>query len=219
MRVKKGGISGILMTWIKICGITNIDDALEAVALGVDALGFIFAPSPRRINPLIARDIVRRLSPGTWKVGVFVNEDLKKVRQIAMDCGLDALQFHGQEPPEYCRQVSLPVIKAVGVRDEASLEEMEKFPFASILLDAWSTDQAGGTGRTFCWEMALEARKKRNFILSGGLSPMNVYQAIQKLQPTGVDVCSGVEKVLGKKDPFKMTEFVREVKKADGSAR
>jgi len=207
------------MTWIKICGITNLEDAMRAVSLGADALGFIFAPSPRRIDPLMARDIVRHLSSCTWKVGVFVNEELKKVRQIAKDCGLDALQFHGQEPPEYCRQASLPVIKAVGVRDAESLKEMGRFPFASILLDAWSIDQAGGTGKTFCWEMALEARKKRNFILSGGLNPMNVYQAIQMLWPIGVDVCSGVEKVLRKKDQFKMTEFVKEVKKADGSTR
>jgi phosphoribosylanthranilate isomerase len=208
------------MTWIKICGITNLEDAMRAASLGADALGFIFAPSPRRIDPLMARDIVRHLSSCTWKVGVFVNEELRKVRQIAEDCGLDALQFHGQEPPEYCRQVSLRVIKAVSVRDEESLEEMEKYPFASILLDAWSIDRAGGgTGKTFCWEMALEARKKRNFILSGGLTPMNVYQAIQTLWPVGVDVCSGVEKVLGKKDQFKMTEFIREVKKADGSTR
>jgi phosphoribosylanthranilate isomerase len=207
------------MTWIKICGITNIDDALDAVALGVDALGFIFAPSPRRIDDLTARDIIRHLPPSTRKIGVFVNEDLNRVRRIAKDCGLDALQLHGQEPPEYCREILLPVIKAVAVKDVESLKEMESYPFASILLDAVGTDRAGGTGKTFCWEIAREARKKRNFILSGGLNPGNVYQAIQTLWPIGVDVCSGVEKVLGKKDQFKMTEFVREVRKADGSTR
>jgi phosphoribosylanthranilate isomerase len=98
-----------------------------------------------------------------------------------------------------------------------SLKEMERYPFASILLDAASLDRAGGTGKTFCWDIALEARKKRNFILSGGLNPMNVYQAIEKLRPVGVDVCSGVEKILGKKDRSKMIEFVKEVRKADAS--
>jgi phosphoribosylanthranilate isomerase len=205
------------MTWIKICGITNVEDAIGAVSLGIDALGFIFAPSPRRINPRIAREIIRHLSPSTKKVGVFVNEELGEVRRIAEDCGLDALQLHGQESPEYCRQIYLPVIKAIPVKDALSLKEMERYPFASILLDAWSADRAGGTGKTFCWEIAREARQKRNFILSGGLNPQNVLQAIRELRPLGVDVCSGVEKILGKKDRGKMTEFVKEVRKADES--
>ncbi len=207
------------MTWIKICGITHLEDALDAVSLGVDALGFIFAPSPRRINPLQGQEIVRHLPPSIWKVGVFVNEELKIVRRIAEDCGLNALQFHGQEPPEYCRQAHLPVIKAIGVKDTESLKEMERYPFASILLDAWSADRAGGTGKTFCWEMAREARQQRNFILSGGLNPQNVFSAIRELGPLGVDVCSGVEKIRAKKDRDKMTEFVKEVRKADESTR
>jgi len=205
------------MTLIKICGITNIDDAMEAVSLGVDALGFIFAPSPRRIHDSAARDIVRHLPSSAWKVGVFVNEELKQMRRIAEDCGLDAVQLHGQEPPEYCRQISLWVIKAIGVKDAGSLKEMERYSCTSILLDAPGTDRAGGTGKAFCWEIALEARKKRNFILSGGLNPMNVYRAIQKLRPIGVDVCSGVEKIPGKKDRSKMIQFVEEVKRADES--
>ena len=207
------------MTWIKICGITNLEDALDAVSLGIDALGFIFAPSPRRVDPLRVREMVCQLSPSIWKVGVFVNEELKTVRRIAEDCGLSALQFHGQESPEYCHQVHLPVIKAIGVRDADSLKEMERYPFASVLLDAWSAGRAGGTGKTFCWEMAREARQQRNFILSGGLNPQNVFPAIRELRPHGVDVCSGVEKILGKKDRGKMTEFVKEVKKAYESTR
>jgi phosphoribosylanthranilate isomerase len=207
------------MTWIKICGITNVEDALEALSLGVDALGFIFAPSPRRIDALRVREMAGHLPPATWKVGVFVNEEIGKVQRIAEDCRLDGLQFHGQESPEYCRQIHLPVIKAIGVKDAESLKEMERYPFASILLDAWSADRAGGTGKTFCWELAREARKKRNFILSGGLNPLNVFGAIRELRPIGVDVCSGVEKILGKKDRDKMAEFVKEVKKADESTR
>jgi len=207
------------MTLIKICGITNVEDALEAVSLGVDALGFIFAPSPRRIDDLAARDIIRHLPPPIWKVGVFVNEELGNMRRIAESCGLDAVQLHGQEPPEYCRQIPLWVIKAIAVKDVGSLKEMERYPCASILLDAPGTDRAGGTGKTFSWENALEARKKRNFILSGGLNPMNVCPAVQKLRPFGVDVCSGVEKIAGKKDRSKMIEFVKEVRRADESAR
>jgi phosphoribosylanthranilate isomerase len=207
------------MTFIKICGITNIDDAMEAASLGVDALGFILAPSPRRIHDAAAREIVHHLPFSVWKVGVFVNEELKQMRRIAEDCGLDAVQLHGQEPPEYCRQIPLWVIKAISVRDIRSLEEMERYSCASVLLDTPGTDRAGGSGKTFCWEIALEARKKRNFILSGGLNPVNVYTAIQKLRPIGVDVCSGVEKFPGKKDRPQMIEFVKEVRRADESAR
>ena len=203
------------MTWIKICGITNLEDAQEAAALGVDALGFIFALSPRKIKPEVAQKIIRALPQSLLKIGVFVNEKIEEVQRIAEDCGLNALQFHGQEPPEYCRQATLKVIKAIGVKDADSLREIERYPFASILLDAASTDRAGGTGKTFSWELALEVRKKRNFILSGGLNPENVYKAIQMLRPMGVDVCSGVEKFSGKKDSLKMIEFVKEVKKAD----
>lgn len=207
------------MTWIKICGITNLKDALKATDLGVDALGFILALSPRRMDPLSIREITRALPKSLLKVGVFVNEELKEVLRVAEDCNLDALQFHGEESPEYCRQVSLPVIKAIRVKDSESLQEVEKYHFASILLDSFSAaEQAGGTGKTFCWEMAREVRKKRNFILSGGLNPSNVFRAIQMLRPMGVDVCSGVERVPGKKDRFKMTEFVKEVRKADETA-
>jgi phosphoribosylanthranilate isomerase len=207
------------MTFIKICGITNIDDALEAVSLGADALGFIFAPSPRRVRDSAAREIIRHLPLSAWKVGVFVNEELKQVQRIAADCGLDAVQLHGQEPPEYCRQIPLWVIKAIGVKGPGSLKEMERYSYTSILLDAPGTDRAGGMGKTFCWEIALEARKERNFILSGGLNPVNVCRAVQKVRPIGVDVCSGVEKVPGKKDRAKMIEFVKEVKRADESTR
>jgi phosphoribosylanthranilate isomerase len=163
--------------------------------------------------------MIRRLPFSTWKVGVFVNEELRRVRRIAEDCGLDAVQLHGQEPPEYCRQIPLWVIKAIGVKDVASLKEVERYSSTLILLDAPGTDRAGGSGKTFRWEIALEVRKKRNFILSGGLDPMNVYGAVQKLRPSGVDVCSGVEKIPGKKDRIKMIEFVREVRRADESTR
>jgi phosphoribosylanthranilate isomerase len=207
------------MTWIKICGITNLQDALQAAALGVDALGFIFARSPRRIDPSAAREIIRGLPARVSKIGVFVNEEIPEVQKIADECGLQGLQFHGQETPEYCQVFSLPVIKAIAVRSRDSLMEIEKYFSVSILLDAWSAERAGGSGTAFCWEWAEEVREKRNFILSGGLNSINVYQALQQLKPLGVDVCSGVEQVPGKKDSWKMMDFVREVRRADGLSR
>lgn len=207
------------MTWIKICGITNLQDALQASALEVDALGFIFAPSPRRIHPAAAKEIIGGLPRSVFNIGVFVDEAIPEVRRIADDCGLHGLQFHGQESPEYCQAFSLPVIKTITVRSIDSLRAMEKYSSVSILLDAWSAEMAGGSGKAFCWEWAEEARKKRGFILSGGLNSMNVYQAIKKLRPVGVDVCSGVEQIPGKKDLWKMIDFVKEVKRADGATR
>ena len=207
------------MTWIKICGITNLKDAMDAASLGVDALGFLFAPSPRMIGPYEAREIIGALPPAVEKVGVFVNENPDKVSRMAGFLGLDALQFHGQEPPEYCRRFSQRVIKAMGVKSPESLKEMGKYPFVSLLLDAFSKDRAGGTGKTFNWEWAYKFRQERDFILSGGLNPGNVYQAIHLLRPMGVDVSSGVEMTPGRKDLHKMMEFVKEVRKADETTR
>jgi phosphoribosylanthranilate isomerase len=203
------------MTWIKICGITNLEDAMDAASLGVDALGFLFAPSPRRIAPSEAREIIGALPKAVEKVGVFVDENPDEVARIARLLGLDTLQFHGQESPEYCRRFSQRVIKAMGVKSSESLKEMGKYSFVSLLLDAFSKDRAGGIGKTFNWEWAYEFRQRRDFILSGGLNPGNVYQAIHLLRPMGVDVSSGVEMAPGKKDLLKMMEFVKEVRRAD----
>ncbi len=203
------------MTWIKICGITNIEDGLKAASLGVDALGFIFAPSLRRVKPDIAQKIIRALPKTLLKVGVFVNEDPEEVLRVAKYCGINALQFHGEESPEYCQKFFHPVFKAIHIRDLESLNDMEKYHDVYILLETYSPVQAGGTGNPFPWEIALKAREKRNFILSGGLSPGNIGEAIKKVRPWGVDVCSGVETVPGKKDLLKMMEFVKEVRKTD----
>jgi len=203
------------MTWIKICGITRIEDALKAASLGVDALGFIFAPSPRRIEPEVARKIIENLPKTLLKVGIFVNEREKEVHRIAQYCRLTALQFHGEESPEYCRKFIQPVFKAIRIRDSESLREMERYGNVSILLDTDSPGRAGGSGVPFPWEIALKAKEKRNFVLSGGLNPGNIREAIQKVRPWGVDVCSGVEMVPGGKDPSKIREFVKEVMRAD----
>ncbi len=203
------------MTWIKICGITNIEDALKAASLGVDALGFIFAPSSRRVEPDVAQKIIRALPKTLLKVGVFVNEERKEVQRVAEYCSLNGLQFHGEESPEYCQKFFHIIFKAIHIKDLESLKDMEKYCDVSILLDTYSPVQAGGTGNPFPWEIALIAKGERDFILSGGLNPLNVREAINKMRPWGVDVCSGVETIPGKKDSFKMAEFVKEVKKAD----
>jgi phosphoribosylanthranilate isomerase len=206
------------MTWIKICGITNIEDGLRAASLGVDALGFIFAPSLRRVSPDMAQKIIRALPEALLKVGVFVDEELEEVERVAEYCGLHVIQLHGKESPEYCRRVSRRVFKTIRIKDVESLKDMEPYGDVSILLDTYSPVQAGGTGTAFPWEIALIAKEKRDFILSGGLHPLNVREAIYKVKPWGVDVCSGVETNPGKKDLLKMTEFVKEVRKADETA-
>ena len=203
------------MTWIKICGITNIEDGLKAASLGVDALGFIFAPSLRRVEPDKAKKIIKALPNTLLKVGVFVNEEQKEIQRVTEYCGLNGLQFHGEESPEYCQKFFHPVFKTIHIRDFESLKDIEKYHDVFILLDTYSPVQEGGTGKTFSWEIALAARNKRDFILSGGLNPSNVAGAIKKVKPWGVDLCSGVETSPGKKDPLKMRDFVKEVRKAD----
>ena len=204
------------MTWIKICGITNIEDGLKAASLGVGALGFIFAPSLRRVKPERAKRIIRDLPNSLWKVGVFVNEDPEEVLRVAEYCGLSALQFHGDESPQYCRRFPLQVIKAIRVKSLQSLKDMAKYPDVSVLLDTYHPMTFGGTGNPFPWEVAFKAKEKRNFILSGGLNSSNIGEAIEKVRPLGVDVCSGVETEPGKKDLSKMIDFVKEARKADG---
>lgn len=203
------------MTWIKICGITRVEDALEAASLGIDAVGFVFAPGPRKVDPSIVREISQRLSNSVLRVGVFVNQDSSEVDQIITECGLTALQFHGDEPPEYCQRFFLPIIKAIRIKGLESLKEVERFPRATLLLDTFCPVKAGGTGVPFPWEIALKAKERRDIILSGGLNPGNVGAAIESVSPFGVDVSSGVESMPGKKDLSKMVQFVKEVRKAD----
>ena len=207
------------MTWIKICGITHIEDAKKAASLGVDALGFIFAPSLRRVEPDVAKKIILALPKTLLKVGVFVNEAPEEVQRVAEYCGLNVLQFHGEESPEYCQKFSLPVIKAIRIKDLESLKDMGKYPHTSILLDTYHPMKFGGTGNSFPWAVALKAKEERNFILSGGLNPGNIGEAIRKVRPLGVDVCSGMETNPGKKDLIKMMDFLKEVRKADEKTR
>jgi phosphoribosylanthranilate isomerase len=200
---------------IKICGITNENDALAAARFGADALGFIFAPSPRRISPEKAREIIRALPPLVQTVGVFVDEDLGEVSSVAETCGLDILQFHGSESAEYCYNFSQRVIKAVRLRNLQDLENLANYGgvVKALLLDTYLPGTLGGTGITFDWQWAVEARKYGRIIMAGGLNPGNVTAAISMVKPYGVDASSSLEKSPGIKDHGKMMQFIERVRR------
>ncbi len=198
------------MVRIKICGITNLEDALRAADLGADALGFIFYPkSPRKVAPEAARAIIAQLPPLVTTVGVFVDEDAAAVRELAARVGLDWVQLHGQESPDYCRSLGRRVIKGFRIQDEHSLSALAAYRGAAqaLLLDTYKKGQIGGTGETFNWALAREAQKYGPIILAGGLNPENVARAIETAQPQAVDVASGVEAAPGKKDAEKLKRF------------
>ncbi|MCM2357766.1 MAG: phosphoribosylanthranilate isomerase [Geobacteraceae bacterium] len=201
------------MVRIKICGITNIEDALQAAGAGADALGFVFhEKSPRYVFPEQAVAIIRALPPFVQAVGLFVNADLEFVNATANQCRLDIVQLHGDEPPEYCDQVNWRVIKAFRIKDISSLDPIINYRVAGHLLDAYSPKAYGGTGTTFNWEIAKEAEKFGPVILAGGLTPDNVRLAVERVAPYAVDVSGGVEATPGKKDPEKVREFIRRAK-------
>lgn len=199
------------MVRVKICGITSVEIALTAINAGADALGFVFAPSRRQITPDQARQIIKELPPLVTKVGVFVNESLELVNEIAHFCGLDVVQLHGQETPNYCRQMERTVIKGIAVRGSESLTVLGEYQVQGFLLDTYHPEQRGGTGQTFDWSLLTRAEIPRPMILAGGLRPDNVGNAVRILRPYGVDVSSGVE-TDGIKDPVKIVEFVRNAK-------
>lgn len=200
---------------VKICGITSAADALHAIHCGADALGLVFyAKSPRCLSPEQARTIIGELPPFVTAVGLFVNQRAEEIRRIFEFCGLDAVQLHGDEGPEDCRLAPLRVIKALRVRDEASLADLGQYPVNAVLLDAWSPDSYGGTGRTFNWQLAARAAKTRHIILAGGLNPENVAGAVRAVRPYAVDVSSGVESAPGRKDRQKVAAFIRNAKQA-----
>jgi len=200
---------------IKICGITNLEDALSAVQADADALGFVFcSASPRNITPDQAADIIRQLPPFVQTVGLFVNADLVTVNGTADRCGLDIVQLHGEESPEFCAAVRRRIIKAFRVKDAASLEMINSYPVAACLLDAWSPLAHGGTGHSFNWNIAASAAAHLPIILAGGLTPDNVAAAVQQVRPYAVDVSSGVEAAPGKKDATLVREFIKKAREA-----
>lgn len=206
------------MVKIKVCGITNLADAEKALELGADALGFNFyPPSPRWITPETASAIRQKISESSWNVAVFVNEPKEKVEELLGNIDdqrrpFDCLQFHGEESGDYCRGWNTKVIKAFRVKEKKSLEKMKNFPADFYLLDSWSPG-FGGSGDSFPWEW-LENVDAAKLILSGGLHATNVVEAIRRIRPYAVDVCSGVEARPGIKDHEKLKEFILAAKSA-----
>ncbi len=201
------------MVRVKICGITNRDDALHAVEAGADALGFVFhAASPRNVSPEQAAAVIESLPPFVQAVGLFVNAGFDFINATCELCRLDIVQLHGDEQPEFCDRLAHRVIKAFRIKDITSLEPMKDYRVAGYLLDAWSPGVYGGTGLAFNWEVAGIAKRYGPIILAGGLTPDNVRQAVERVEPYGVDVSSGVESSPGKKDPLKVEAFIRHAK-------
>ena len=203
-------------TRVKICGVTNVADALAAAEAGADMIGLMFyEQSPRCITLQTAVEISRALPPFVLRVGVFVNvaEDLI-VRAIG-ECGLNLLQFHGDEPSDFCTQFGVMCMKALRVRDAESLKTLKNFHIDAFLLDAHSKSGLGGTGEKFNWDLAVAAQKfGKPIFLAGGLTPENVADAVKKVRPFAVDVSSGVESAPGKKDAAKVRAFIAAVKAA-----
>lgn len=198
---------------IKICGITNVEDADVAVRAGADALGFVmYRNSPRWVEPAVARAIIAGLPPFVSAVGVFVNEEAESVRALMDECGFALAQLHGDESALYCQNLCRPVLKAIRLKDRGTVLALAEFQgranVRGVLIDAFSDQAYGGTGQTVDWALAHEAARSAPIILAGGLNPTNVAEAVQAVRPYGVDVSSGVEKSLGKKDPDKVKAFI-----------
>lgn len=202
---------------IKICGITREGDALDAVRAGADALGFLFYPkSKRRVSPERARDIIWALPPLISAVGVFANEGTEEIAAVRETCGLDAVQLHGEETPEFCRSLPGKTIKAFRLRNAETLSAAHAFCTGAWLFDGYSPNQRGGAGLPFNWEWIRQAAPlPRPFIVAGGLTPGNVGNCIKTVRPYAVDVSSGVEEEPGKKNADKMRDFVDAVRKAE----
>ncbi len=201
------------LTRVKICGITNHDDAHCAVAAGADALGFVFYDkSPRCISAAAAAEIVATLPPFVTTVGLFVNAAAGEVERTIEIARLNIAQLHGDEQPADCAILNVPVIKAVRVKSAGSLSNVGAFRVAALLLDAWNDDRYGGTGETFDWQLAQKLTAGQPLILAGGLTPDNVAAAIATVNPYAVDVSSGVERSPGIKDHDKIYQFIEQVR-------
>ncbi|HKC65680.1 MAG TPA: phosphoribosylanthranilate isomerase [Pyrinomonadaceae bacterium] len=206
------------MVFVKICGITNLEDALFATRAGADALGFNFYKrSPRYIAPTDARNIVKQLPDSTMSVGVFVNEgNPESVERIADEVGLKAVQLHGDESPEYCRALKDRfVIKALRVGEGFDLQSVKEFEADAILIDAFAGDVRGGTGRTVDWNIARKVSELvPKLFLAGGLSPENVSEALSLVKPFAIDACSSLENVPGRKDAKRVRAFIKAAREA-----
>jgi phosphoribosylanthranilate isomerase len=203
------------VTQVKVCGIRDLEGARAAVGAGADLIGFHFCSSRRRVEPERARAIVEALEARPRVVGVFIDQPEQEVEQVAAYVGLDLVQLHGSEPVGF--RCSRPVLKALKVRG-GELPDVQGWP-DPILLDSWSPDQRGGTGRAWDWELARDLLRRRRAFIAGGLSPENVGRVVAELRPYGVDVSSGVEREVGIKDPDRVRAFVQAVRDADRRAR
>ncbi len=202
-----------MMVRVKICGITNPDDALAAVEAGADALGFVFADSPRRVHPDTARDIIRKLPPFVVSVGVFVNDSVERMRTLRGYCGLDVLQLHGDETDETVAELGGRIVKAIKVKNGTGFD-LSSCGRAVPLLDTYDPSRAGGSGKSFDWTTAVPVARERPVILAGGLTPDNVAGAVTLVKPYAVDVSSGVEIEYGRKDHEKCARFIRNARSA-----
>ncbi|MCP4296549.1 MAG: phosphoribosylanthranilate isomerase [Proteobacteria bacterium] len=200
---------------LKVCGITRLDQALEISSLGVDALGFVlYPPSPRYIQPQLIKNIISELPPLLKTVGVFVDEKIEHIKSILDLTGLDLAQLHGDESPEYCRDLTnmgVSWIKAFRIKTKIDFSILEQYRSQSFLLDAWSEAEYGGTGKTFNWDLARPAAKRYDILLAGGITPENVTLAIQQIQPYGIDVSSGVESAPGIKSISKIKTLINNI--------
>lgn len=202
------------MTLVKICGITNLADAVAAVEAGADALGFNFyRPSPRYIAPALAREIIKQMPARVLNVGVFVNEPLESLREIAAETGVTALQLHGDESPDYCSALEdYFVIKTISGTDFNS-EEVLGYKVSAIMIDAGNKQTRGGTGRVVDWSLAAKLRTSvPKLFLAGGLSPANIEEAIIAVQPYAVDACSSLERAPGQKNHDEVSAFIKNVR-------
>ncbi|MFI5104602.1 MAG: phosphoribosylanthranilate isomerase [Terriglobales bacterium] len=212
-------------TWIKICGTTCLEDALKSMEAGADALGFIFAPSKRRVSPEQAQRIIRELPPQVERIGVFMNSTAAEIASIVSAVELTGIQMHGEEfPPEVYawlpkdRRDQMRKMKTLQVR-EGFARGLDGYAGAPGVVDAWLLDSGAGSGKVFDWQAARErlgARKER-LIIAGGLTPENVGEAVRTFSPWGVDVVTGVEREPGRKDPEKLRAFVTAVRRAEAT--
>ena len=206
------------MTKVKICGITNLEDAMLSAKFGADALGFNFyEKSPRYILPEAAREITQELPESILKVGVFVNENIEKIIEITETANLDAIQLHGKEMPDIAEELKtktgLEIIKAFRVSEDFKPEDVLEYEVDAILLDAYSPKEHGGTGETFDWKIAMKVKRIfPKMYLAGGLSEANVADAMTEVEPYAIDVCSGIEHQKGIKDRAKLKTFIAAVK-------
>jgi phosphoribosylanthranilate isomerase len=199
------------MTLVKICGITNPKDARVAADAGADAVGFVFAESPRRVDAEKARRISIALPENVIRVGVFVDEEPAEVSRISREVGLDLAQLHGDEPPETVtalREAGVKVMKALRVKDVATLDALHEYEADLFLLDAYSARARGGTGERFDWGVAKSLRGRDNIVVSGGLGPENVREAVELFEPFGVDASSSLEDGPGRKNGELVRRFV-----------